>query len=330
MRGVDTPADLEDFFRAAGSDYGDGLVRRRLPTPPGIDVFAEVRLPEGERALLVVTNEQQPDDSLVVTAGVSCRIRSGNVEVVGASGTDLRLLSVLLFDLVTQLRSRAGSPSGILVDRINAWRRMLGRGLWRGLTPQVRMGLFGELVVLRDLFLPLLGKQAVVAWCGPLGRPKDFVLNGVGVEVKTVSPGTGTMCRINNEHQLDGVDLLGVHLLHQTVDRGATGETLVDLVDGLRSDPRLLAVRDEFEDRLLEAGWVEEDRRFHEEDRYSLIERTCYHVGEGFPRLLPEGLAPGVSGVSYRIDLMVCRPHIVSEEDVLSAVTASVTPVKEQ
>lgn len=332
MRGVDTAADLEEFFRVAGSDYGgrDGSVRRRLRAPHGVDVFAEVRLPEGERALLVMTNEPRPDDTLVVTAGVSCRVRGGNVEVVGASGADLRLLSVLLFDLVTQLRSRGGSPSGILVDRINAWRRMLGRGLWRGMTPQVSVGLFGELIVLRELLLPTLGKEAVRAWCGPSGSSKDFVYGGVGVEVKTVSPVTGAVCRINNEHQLDGVGLRRVHLIHQTVDRGANGETLAHVIDGLRSDSRLGAVRDEFEDGLLEAGWVEEDRRFLEEDRYSLIDRTCYLVSDGFPRLVPDDLASGVSGVSYLIDLSVCRPHIVGEEDVLSAVTPSDTLVKEQ
>jgi hypothetical protein len=331
MSGVATPEGLENFFRTAGTDYGEyaGSVRRRLPTPPGVDAFVEVRLPAGERVLSVRTGEQRPDDDLVVTTGVSCGFRGGNVEVVGAADTDLRLYSVLLFDLFTQLRVRAGSPSGILVDRINAWRRMLGRGMWTRLTPEERMGLYGELLVLRDLLLPVLGKLAVRAWNGPSGSPRDFQWDGVGTEVKTVSVNAVRKCRINNEHQLDGTGLREVYLVHQSVRRGGVGESLVDMVDGLRSDVRLLSAFDEFEDRLLESGWVEAHRRWYEEERYALVDRGCYHVGGGFPRVVPEDLAPGVSGVSYMIDLSTCQPHLVDEEAVRSAVTRHVPPAKE-
>lgn len=331
MNGMATPEDLESFFRSAGADYRGhaGSVRRRLPAPPGVDVFVEVRLPAGERVLLVRTGEHRPDDDLVVTTGVSCGFRGENVEVVGGAHIDLRLFSVLLFDLFTQLRVRAVSPSRILVDRINAWRRMLGRGMWRGLTPEARTGLYGELIVLRDLLLPVLGKLAVRAWSGPSDSPKDFLWDGVGTEVKTVSASAGQKCRITNEHQLDDMGLRELYLVHQSVNRGAEGESLMDLVDGLRADDRLLPARDEFEDRLLESGWVEEHRRWYEEDRYSLVGRDCYHVSAGFPRLVSEDLASGVSEVSYMIDLSTCQPHLVDEEAVWSAATRHVPPAKE-
>ncbi|WP_190394756.1 PD-(D/E)XK motif protein [Nocardiopsis deserti] len=329
---TDSPESLENYFRAVEQEYGDraGTVHRRIRITPDIDSFVEVRFPEREWGLVVSAGHHQHDRHLVLTGGLTCQIRGGDIRVIGAPQTDRGLFCALLVDLIAQLVSRAGETETILVSRINAWRRMLGRGFDNGLSPEARMGLHGELLVLRDLLLPVLGSRSVAAWTGPSGGTKDFTHRGTAIEVKSVSVREPHQCRVNNEYQLDSAGLDQVLLVHQVIGDSSDGESLNDVVDALRSNPRLLPVLAELDDRLLETGWLDSQRQQYAEDRRALIRRRCYHVGEGFPRMVPDDLAPGVSGVSYVVDLAACRSHLIKEGLLRSAVSGSPLPPKEQ
>lgn len=321
MSAVSTPEQLERSFRAteAGGGAGSGSARRRLLLGSRLDVFTEVRFPSLDWALLVQGDEQLEDRDLLLATGLTCRVRNGAVEVVASPATDRLLFCTLLSDLVGHLDKPTGAPAAQLVRRLTAWRLMLGRGLLAGLTPEARVGLYGELLVLREVMLPTLGSAAVRAWVGPAKAPQDFLHGTTAVEVKTVSRRDPDRCRISNERQLDSTGLKNLFLAHQVIGTAAEGVSLPELVDGMRSHPAIQPELSWFENCLLEAGWWDAHRDQYANDRYALVRRQFFAVSDSFPRMTPPDLPPGVSGVSYLVDLATCRPHRVDETVVRAA-----------
>jgi hypothetical protein len=318
-----TAEQLEESFRTASDgEGGHGSVRRRLLPHLQLDVFTEVRLPDGEWALLVIGTERLEDRDLILTAGLTCRARGGTIEVVASRGTDRPLFCTLLADLVQQLSVDTGAPIRTLINRLTAWQRMLSRGLPTGLSPTARLGLYGELLVLREIAVPALGPAAVAAWTGPMRTVRDFAHLSVALEVKTVSAREPDQCRISQEGQLDASGVEHLFLVHQVVGNAPDGTLIEEIIDELRADPRVATERSHFEEVLLEAGWLDVHRDQYRNERYALARRRCFLVDEAFPRIVPPDLPAGVSGVSYLVDLSRCEQQRVGEHALQDALTA--------
>ncbi|MFE4355293.1 PD-(D/E)XK motif protein [Kitasatospora sp. NPDC056800] len=314
-----TTVEISALFGVLESDRpgGPGVVRRRLPSVAALDVFAEVRFPEEEWALVIASMESLRDRDLVLANGLTCSVQHGNVEIVAQPNTDRGVFSALLADLLGHLANTAAAPAAGVTRRITTWQRMLGRGLGQVLAPEERAGLFGELLVLRDLVIPAAPGKAVSAWSGPRGGAKDFLWGDWGLEAKTTaSRQRYPRCRIHGEDQLATGSLETLLLAHQTLRSDSTGTSLPDLIDELRGHCGLADQLTELEDALLEAGWVEAHRRHYEHERWVLDGRRFYRVGENFPRIVDSMLPSGVSGVSYNLELRLCGPFQVDEATV--------------
>jgi hypothetical protein len=317
-----SPHTIEQSFRSieAAGAHGHGASRRRLLLKPDLDIFTEVRFPSREWALSISSTEVLQDQEFLLTNGLTCQARNGSVEVVATPDTDRLLFCTLLADLIGHLDQAASASASTVVRRLGAWRRMLGRGLPTGLTPEARLGLYGELLVLREILLPALRDTAVTSWSGPSGSPKDFELPAMAAEVKTVSRKDPDRCRISNEEQLNSDGLRHLYLIHQVAGTSPEGITLVELVDEIREHPDVRGSLAQFEDGLLEVGWLDAHRDQYNHDRYVLIRRRCFDVGDGFPRILAPDLPSGVSRVSYLVDLSICGAHQVDEQKVREAI----------
>ena len=79
-----------------------------------------------------------------------------------------------------------------------------------------------------------------------------------------------------------------------------------------------------FENALLEYGWLDTYRSQYAQDRYALARRRCYAVRDDFPRLIPRHAPPGISGVSYLLDLSSCGSYQVDEETVRQSLAQAV------
>ncbi|ROQ96172.1 putative PD-(D/E)XK family protein DUF4420 [Streptomyces sp. 2132.2] len=309
---VQIAALFEDL--GAETPAGPGAVRRRLESAVTLDVFAEVRFPDGEWALLIDSSECLDDRDLMLANGLTCSVRAGNVEIVAQPSTDRGVFSSLLADLLSHLASTSSAPTATVTRRIATWQRMLGRGLGQVLGSEERVGLFGELLVLRDFVVRAIAGNAVASWTGPRGGAKDFLWGGWGLEAKTtVSSQLFPPCRIHGEEQLGIGSLTTLLLTHQTLRRDSAGLSLPDLVDELREHRGLVGQLSALEDALLEAGWVESHRRHYEDERWVLAGRRLYRVEDGFPGIISSMLPAGVSGVSYNLDLRLCGPFQVDE-----------------
>lgn len=327
---VDEVAQLFDQMESAPPNR-PGTLRRRLRADlRHLDIHIEVDFPEHARALTIRATDAIEDQELLDTAGLRCSAQGGVVRVQADPTVEPELFCTLVADLVHHVAAAAHRPAAALVQRIRSWQRMLAAGMRTGLSAQGQLGLFGELLALREIVLPAWGAQAIQGWVGPTGAPQDFRLQAGALEVKCVSYRDPDSCRVSNEDQLDDDGLQVLALVHQSVRTSAgNGVTLPEMVDAVRAEPAFAGSRALLEERLLHAGWLDVHRSQYERERYSLSARRCYQVAPGFPRLTRRDLPSGVRSISYSVELDQCGPYLVTERDLVHLLS-STTPQGEQ
>jgi hypothetical protein len=209
------------------------------------------------------------------------------------------------------------------VTRTWRWHHLLrgGRGL---LTADEQIGLIGELTLLESVFVPQCGPvRAVEAWRGPLGEVQDFSLGSLRVEAKARGPRTAEDIHISSERQLQtpegGTLFLSVGVF-EPGDASSDGQTVTEVALRVR---QFIASIDSTAlpryDALLAAAGLELG------DDYSpwtwrQKERSTFVVREGFPRLTPDALPRGVTGVRYGVSLPRCGEYVVPPGTLTDAI----------
>ena len=205
------------------------------------------------------------------------------------------------------------------ISRTYRWHHMLRGGRDERLSVEEQKGLIGELMVLQNELLTLLPPtDAVTAWTGPEGSPKDFSIGRISIEAKA-RRGTGNpWVSISSPEQLDdsaGPLFLSVLTIDRAPAQGGDAQTVTQVAAEARSALSDSPAALERFEALLEAAGL---RREHDysDCRWVLGRRTMYLVREGFPRLGPSAVPPGVSHVTYRISLEAAESHRVDSNEL--------------
>ncbi len=173
---------------------------------------------------LVVDTEPPPGLSLPKLSNITIVLRSATsgrweLTITLASPDYVELFRALCADLISSTRSltRTDQPQALLavVARIVRWQGLLKNMRARALSPSQQLGLYGELAVLRDIFLAHTDAFAAVsAWRGPSGGEQDFQFTGWLFEVKSQLATSDTLIRVSSAHQLDLISG-PIAILHQ-------------------------------------------------------------------------------------------------------------------
>ncbi|MCZ7655510.1 MAG: PD-(D/E)XK motif protein [Rhodocyclaceae bacterium] len=150
--------------------------------------------------------------------------------------------------------------------------------------------------------------HSVKSWRAPKASHQDFQLATGSVEVKTTAAKQPQSVRITSERQLDqtGIPALFLHvvILDERViedDKKTTGETLPEMEASLRAllkgDP---LVEELFDDKLLDAGYLQADVPRYVSRRYSIRKELTTRVDGDFPRLVEKDLPNGVEASLMR------------------------------
>lgn len=225
----------------------------------------------------------------------------------------------LCMDIVEAASQRKieGEALAVAVARTWRWHHLLRGGSNRlGLDQQ--KGLLAELLTLRDVIVPRIGVlNSLQAWVGPLGAVHDFRLPHASIECKAVRGIGEPFVAISSEHQLDppanGPLYLRIVELQQCEDSTRGAFTLSGVIDDLISETAALGqpVLDVLTARLEAAGIRPEDS--YGDDHWSIGPLLTAHVQGEFPRLVPQLLPPGISGVRYALSIAVARAYAVEE-----------------
>lgn len=226
-------------------------------------------------------------------------------------------------DIVDGAAAATTEKEAVAVALARTWRwHYLLRGGGDGrLTAAEQKGLIGELLTLERLLLPgLSAGDAVAAWGGPLGAPKDFEVGRIAIEAKARRGGAAPYVTINSEHQLDtaGVDALFLHVVEVT-RAPSEPESGLPVTGVARRIRNLVEERDpgaveRYDSLLLSAGLRWDDD--YSDTMWMEGPGRLYRVDGTFPRLTAAGIPTGVSGVRYAVSLNECEVCLVSEADL--------------
>lgn len=193
----------------------------------------------------------------------------------------------------------------LLKRRFVTWKTLFQKTPSPEITKEKLLGLFGELVVLKEIIAPEFGiNTAVKAWGGPDMQSKDFTVNNTWYEVKTIGA-TADSIHISSIAQLSS-DYIG-HLVvvrAESVSSEFKGKctAIIDLIKEL-----LLAISDERIENLLisKLNGIGVDALGCEfSDRFDVKSITKYTVDEGFPRITTTNVPYSeIIAVQYEISM---------------------------
>ena len=211
------------------------------------------------------------------------------------------LFRALCVEVLSRVASDPNRAAAALRRTLKDWRALLS-GSRRVLGPSELAGLFGELMLLREMLT--LDPGAVTFWTGHSGTAQDFHRGTIALEVKSTTSPEGREVRIHGTGQLDGGDQgrLLLTWFRLRTDRGRSVPELVDeLLKSTDDEDALLSA-------LKEAGFLQVDRDVYAHRVFDVVECRTFEVGPGFPRITAGGLTgdaalAGLDGIHYDLDL---------------------------
>ncbi|MEW2345932.1 PD-(D/E)XK motif protein [Streptomyces griseoaurantiacus] len=312
-----------------------GRSTRRLFPESGHDIHVGVSQPGRQRMLLVRGGSRAVDRARPLLAGLrethglslSCSsVTSREFELqISLTAGELREVFTPLAEDIART-SKDASQETVLeraVRRFTHWQQLMRSVGTQGLGREARLGLYGELRLLRThLFAVLPTLVAVEAWTGPEGSNQDFQLAPVAIEVKTTTKKNPNTVRIANERQLDDRGVSRLVLVHLVLDerRGGLGESLNSVVDDIRTAASGTSASTLFENRLIQTGYLPHQRDLYDEPRYTLRRADLWTVGKGFPRIVETDLPDGIGNCAYDISVIALEKHRTTTDEVTEVI----------
>jgi hypothetical protein len=305
---------------------------RRIHPDSAVDLFLGVELgaaPEKGRRMLELQISSGLAGELTPPRGSRQIVATLRDRGDGRSGLLLELENRGAADLFGALCEDVARATAVAIQEREAVELFLGRfAKWQrmvqqaatGLSGERQRGLFGELVTLRDYLIVARGfDEAVRAWKGPDGAPRDYEIGGVGVEVKTSAANEPQVVTIHGERQLDDAGFERLCLIHHSLEVVRdSGENLPGLIAELRALGDGLPESGTLEDRLLQCGYADLHEALYGRTGYVSRRVSQFEVGEGFPRILEGDLPDGVGAVRYSLAIDACRAFETGPDHLLS------------
>ncbi len=327
------PESLDHLWRGlvtSKTQRDTGWVRRLANPGAAIPAHVAVRSNSGALSLMIDIplaaigglRELPATAGLSVTlqaiSGIPSDHRALVVELEDHSFSDL--FAVFCTDLVERLSAcrKATDAVVLLLERLARWQHFLSVAR-AGLDRSSLVGLFGELVFLRDVLVPLSGIGIVNAWTGTQRSPQDFIVPGVcAVEVKTTEAMNLREVHIHGESQLDGNGLTCLFLACLRLEANDEGgESLNDVIRSLRdmseATPEFGVL---FERLLATSGYFDRHAERYAQTRFRIAEKRFFRVDEDFPRLTASKLPAGIKDVQYQLDLRCCISNACTQAEL--------------
>jgi hypothetical protein len=243
----------------------------------------------------------------------------GELFLVLTDNDDWELFKVLCDDLVnTALQCGKDEEMIDAVEiRLRRWHLLLKRERQRDLTLEVQMGLFSELICLKDLIAPKIGiKQAAASWVGANFDKQDFLLENSALEVKSYRTSKGPTIEISSAQQLSS-EKESLFLVTYALTNHENGLSIADISKIISA---MLLVEssealDLFESKLMNCGYIPEMLK-EPLVKFKTDKIRGYAVTEEFPKITAEKIQSQIVSVKYSIDLTQCEEFKVDLDSI--------------
>lgn len=320
---------LKDTWSAvvAEAPQTEGYYHRRIPLAGAWPMHAGIHHPGETRFVILETdlnsvrNANLKDEtngySIDVSPDEAGRVGRAAIRIQETNAAYREIFTIFCADVLEHWIPHTGAYDSLnsLNRRLARWKKFFQRG-GQSLNREDYIGLYGELTFIEEgLKAGVEVPSLLNAWQAPLSTNQDFLFGPMAVEIKTTTSNETDKVRITNARQLDSTGLRELFLIRYAFDfRLGSGRTLPQLVLALKA---LLADSNDslsiFSDRLLETGFVEGTPNDFDDWGFTPRRFDVFNVVDGFPRLLESSLPPGVSEVSYTLNLSAAQHFHMAE-----------------
>lgn len=219
----------------------------------------------------------------------------------------------LIFDIIETTRKCPDNASGylVIINRLYSWKKMFSSKK-KKMDESSIMGLIGELYFLDEYMFPKYGKSnSLNAWSGQELTHKDFSLDNIWYEVKSIHSGKDTV-KISSLEQLqsnnDG-ELAIISL--EKMSPAYNGLTLSKLANKIMKEFDSDEDLDKFISKISEQGFSFDA----ELDDY--VYQVCgfdrYIINAEFPKIIRVEINPAIVQAQYDISITSILPFLISE-----------------
>ena len=210
-----------------------------------------------------------------------------------------------------------------VINECFKWSLFLMPDKERKLKIQKQKGLIAELLFLQNIFKNLEYLSALNSWTGPDKFSKDFIINNIGFEIKSIQTGNRNKVTISNHDQLDLVGLNKLFLVTYLLSSGSKENklsfSLTDLVNKIRKqldfdqDSKFI-----FEKKLTIAGYSDLDD--YSDCYFVKAENPLfYSIKDDFPSITPKNVdVTSIIRVNYDLDINTLEEYKLEELSVMN------------
>lgn len=243
----------------------------------------------------------------------------GELFLILTKKEDWQIFKILCDDLISE--THKFNTDEKIIDaveiRLKRWQQLLKQETHKELTSEIQMGLFSELLCLRDLIAPKIGiKQAIISWVGADFDKQDFLTDNSAIEVKSYRTSKGKVVLISSGQQLTS-EKEALFLVSYGLTNSANGQSIKDISESIQKllEPEPDNISNIFESKLMSYGYVQELIK------ESLIEFiadnvTTFFVTEDFPKIETRNLKTQITSVKYTIDLSKCVEYEIDVNSI--------------
>lgn len=212
-------------------------------------------------------------------------------------------------DIINSTAATADAIYGykLVINRFYTWKKMF-QTRSKAMDESRIMGLIGELLFLQKYMIPTHGASvALRAWSGQELTHKDFSLDTIWYETKTISTGKPTV-RISSLEQLQSPnngELVVFQL--EKMSPVYAGVNLNKLASMILKDLDTDEHKDIFINKLVDSGFSFDP--IYNEFVYEVSNADRYIVNETFPRLLTNDVNEAIIRVQYELLLSLIQDY---------------------
>ncbi len=299
-----------------------GIIMKRYSADIIPDCFVSMRMPEKVKSIAFRISTKSIDiSSLSDLKDITSEIIPDEIDkdksliLICLADNSLSSIFAVLCDDLFQTVSTIEQELVLiqaLQNRFVQWKELFIMAKGPGLTLDKQIGLFGELYLLKKLFLQTgLLAEILSIWTGPETGIRDFEKNNSAIEVKTTHTHNHQKIRISSERQLDTALLQNLFLFHLSIEKRNSDEntlnTIVAEIYSIIDHNKLLG--NILKRKLISAGYFEHHQPIYQNMSFLIREEDFYKIEDNFPRIEEKDLLKGVGDVKYSIILTSETEH---------------------
>lgn len=191
-------------------------------------------------------------------------------------------------------------------ERLKRWQQLLKNNNYDELTIERQMGLFSELVCLKNIVAEEVGiREAVISWVGPDFDKQDFLMDSAVIEVKSYRSSKGEVVSISSLQQLESPKT-PLYLVAYGLTTSERGLSALDIIESINKQIDDEWIREKFENKLFEYGFINGISNKHRLYKFIVDSEKVYSISNLFPRIQRKDVMGEIVSVKYSIDLSQC------------------------